>query len=143
MWAFPGCADLGHHAGMSSLESLVAQMTVAELAARAGVSVGRLVDLAFTGRSSGQSSAKSSAPAKANGAAPKASKPAGKVPRGGLSLEGVLAALASVGGAAQLHDVRKKTGGTVPQVRAALQKLAGSKKVKITGKRRGTRYTVA
>jgi hypothetical protein len=55
----------------------------------------------------------------------------------------VLAALASVGAAAKLEDVRAKVGGSVPQVRSALQKLAEAKKVKITGQRRGTRYSAA
>jgi hypothetical protein len=122
--------DSGIMPRMTSLESLVANMSVAELAARAGITVARLVELA--------SGSRPAAPA-SNGA-PKRST---DVPRGGLSPDTVLAALAAVGTNAKLEDVRAKTGGTVPQVRAALQKLAGAKKVRITGQRRGTRYTAS
>jgi hypothetical protein len=116
-----------------ALESLVAKMTVAELAARAGITVSAFVELAFSGRASPKSTA--AKPTKSTTLKP------GKVPRGGLAADAVLAALRAVGESAKLEDVRAKTGGTVPQVRAALQKLAGSKKISITGQRRGTRYT--
>jgi DNA-binding GntR family transcriptional regulator len=53
----------------------------------------------------------------------------------------VLTAVASIGGPAKLDQVRATTGGSVPQVRSALQKLAEAGKVKITGERRGTRYS--
>lgn len=117
-------------------------MTLAELAQFANTTIGNIVEAAYAGRSRSPSKAgpskTSSKPAKA-----KASKPS-KVERGGLKPDQVLAALASVRpGPAKLEDVRAKTGGTVPQVRAALQKLAGAKKVKITGRRRGTRYAAA
>lgn len=127
-----------------ALESIVAKMTVAELAGRAGISVSTFVERAFSGRASSSTSSPSSAPKSSKAATAKAttSKP-GKVARGALKLDQVLAALASVRpGPAKLEDVRAKTGGTVPQVRAALQKLAEGKKVAITGQRRGTRYAV-
>lgn len=110
------------------MESMVGEMTVGELCTRAGLSVADFVNTAFDGTRPAPSS-------------PKTTK--GKVPRGGLALDQVLAALASVGAAAELEDVRTKVGGSVPQVRSALQKLAEAKKVRITGQRRGTRYTAA
>lgn len=67
-------------------------------------------------------------------------KQRGAVPRGGLQLDEVLAALALVGGPATLDQVRGKVGGSAPQVRSALQKLAESGKLNITGERRGPRY---
>lgn len=117
---------------MSKMESMVGAMNVGELCTRAGLSVADFVNSAFNGNHRAHSMAAPS-PKPTNGA----------VPRGGLALEQVLAALASVGAAAKLEEVRAKTGGTVPQVRAALQKLAEAEKVKITGQRRGTRYTAA
>lgn len=119
---------------MNPLELLFASMTVGELAARSNISVTDLVEVAFTGRSSTRSASKPSAPKSPT------SNPGG-VARGGLQPDQVLAALRAVGATAKLEDVRSKVGGSVPQVRAALQKLAGARKVTITGQRRGTRYT--
>jgi hypothetical protein len=116
---------------MTALESLFASMTLADLARFAGTTVAHVVELAYAGR--GAAVAKASMTSKAK---------AGEVARGGMSLDAVLAAVASVGGPAKLEDVRVKVGGTVPQVRAALQKLAGAGKIAITGQRRGTRYAV-
>lgn len=125
---------------MNALELLFASMTVGELAARSNLSVADLIDVAFSGRGPSQSKPTT---AKAPTSTPATSRPArrGTIPRGGLSLADVLAAVGSVGGPAKLEDVRAKTGGTVPQVRAALKKLAGAKKIAITGERRSTRYT--
>ncbi len=125
---------------MNALELIFASMTVGELAARSNISVAQLVEVAFSGRGSSQSKATT---VRTTTSTPVASSPAsrGKIARGGLSLDHVLAAVGSVGGPAKLEDVRARTGGTVPQVRAALQKLAGAKKIAITGQRRGTRYT--
>lgn len=117
--------------GMTALESLFASMTLADLARFAGITVADVVDAAYSGRHS--AAAKNPARPKPKG---------GKVARGGLSLDAVLAALASVGGPAKLEDVRAKVGGTTLQVRAAMQKLVRAGKVAISGRRRGTRYAV-
>jgi hypothetical protein len=122
---------------MSALESLAGSMTLAELARLAHTSVENIVNAAFG--ATRKAPAASTRPASA---APAAGKPRGKLPRGGLSLDNVLAALSGHSAPVKLEDVRAKTGGTVPQVRAALQKLAQAKKVQITGQRRGTRYTL-
>jgi hypothetical protein len=126
---------------MSALESLAGSMTLAELARLAHTSVENIVNAAFgaTRKAPAASTRPASAPA---ATAPAAGKPRGKLPRGGLSLDNVLAALSGHSAPVKLEDVRAKTGGTVPQVRAALQKLAQAKKVQITGQRRGTRYTL-
>lgn len=122
---------------MSALETLIGRMTVAELARLANLSVEQLVAAAFDGATPGRTArAAAPAPVPDNGARVRR----GKVPRGGLRLDHVLTTLASLGGPAKLDDVRVKTGGSVPQVRSALQKLAEAGKVKITGERRGTRY---
>ena len=122
---------------MSALESLVASMTLAELARLAGKSVEEVVALACggTSRSNGVSASRDTS------AAPTRARP-GTVPRGGLRVDHVLAAVESVGGPAKAEDVRAKVGGSVTQVRSALQKLAKAGKVRITGERRGTRYIV-
>lgn len=95
---------------MNPLELLFASMTVGELAARANISVAEFVEVAFTGR--GSSPSKSTA-SKSTTAKP-TSKPArnGKVARGALSLDEVLAAVASISRPAKLEDVRAKVGGT-------------------------------
>lgn len=124
---------------MSALESIVGALTVGELARLTGKSVDQIVGIAF-GKATQSSTAKPSSSAVAKPSAPAAKARGGKVPRGGLPLDSVLAALAGRNAPVKLEDVRAKTGGSVPQVRAALQKLAQSKKVAITGKRRGTRY---
>ncbi len=115
-------------------------MTAGELAARSDISVAHLIEVALSGRGASQSKATT---ARATTPTRVASSPArhGKIVRGGLSLDDVLAAVGSVGGPAKLEDVRAQTGGTVPQVRAALQKLAGAKTIAITGERRSARYT--
>jgi hypothetical protein len=113
---------------MTALESLFASMTLADLARFAGTTVAQIVEVAYSGQ---HTATKAKASAKGSRAA---------IPRGGLSLDAVLAALVSVGGPAKLEEVRAKVGGTPVQVRAAMQKLVRAQKVGITGRRRGTRY---
>ena len=122
---------------MSALESIVGAMTVGELARLTNKSVDQVVAIAF----GSTTRPTSSQPASTTAAKPSRGEvPRGEVPRGGLAPDSILAALAGNNGPVRLEDVRAKTGGSVPQVRAALQKLAQSKKVAISGKRRGTRY---
>lgn len=113
-------------------------MTLSELARRAGKSVEEVVALVFGGAppSNGVGAARPTASMSPPSGRPK------KVPRGGLRVDHVLAAVGSVGGPAKLDDVRAKVGGSAAQVRSALQKLAKAGKVKITGERRGTRYAL-
>lgn len=55
----------------------------------------------------------------------------------------VLGVIASAGGPWSAQNVRAKAGGTDLQFRAAVERLLADKKVKRTGKARGTRYTAA
>lgn len=116
---------------MTSLETLMGSMTVAELARVGGITVEHVVRAAM----GGVSPSSRGAPKENRG---RVASPA--VPRGGIRLDHVLAALADRGGPAKLEDIRAKTGGSVPQVRAALKKLAAAGSVRISGERRGTRY---
>jgi len=132
---------------MSALESIVGAMTVGELARLTNKSVDQVVAIAFgsttrptSSQPASTTAAKPSRGEVPRGEVPRGEVPRGEVPRGGLAPDSILAALAGNNGPVRLEDVRAKTGGSVPQVRAALQKLAQSKKVAISGKRRGTRY---
>jgi hypothetical protein len=55
----------------------------------------------------------------------------------------VLAAIAAHREPASATDVRAKAGGTDLQFRAAVERLIAEKKVRRTGKARGTRYSAA
>ncbi|MBX7077557.1 MAG: hypothetical protein K1X88_00135 [Nannocystaceae bacterium] len=150
----------------TSLETLVSQMTVSELAQRSGISVGTLVELAFGsrgaatptrspaaagGRKRGRKpKAAAAKPAKAAAkAAPKAeaSKPskAGvdtRAPSGRAKYdEAVLAAIKGAKGRVKAGDLRKKVGGTPLQIRTALHRLLTEGKIKSQGKARGTTYS--
>lgn len=147
----------------TSLETLVSQMTVSELAQRSGISVGTLVELAFGsrgaatparspaaagGRKRGRKPAAKPAKAAAK-AAPKAeaSKPgkAGvdtRAPSGRAKYdEAVLAAIKGAKGRVKAGDLRKKVGGTPLQIRTALHRLLTEGKIKSQGKARGTTYS--
>jgi hypothetical protein len=121
---------------MSALEALVASMTISELARLAGTSVEKVVAAAFDTGARLRPAPRTAATTRT----PKKTTRRASVPRGGLRLDHVLSALATFGEPAKLDYVRAKVGGSVPQVRSALQKLAKSGKVRITVERRGTRY---
>lgn len=122
---------------MADLESMFASMSVAELARIAGSTVEQII-VASMGSSSGRRAA-------TNGASTTVRQPAraGKVTRGGVSPDALLQIVAGAGGPIDINGIRAKIGGSAAQVRAGLQKLAAAKRVKITGKKRGTRYTAA
>ncbi len=123
---------------MSSLESLVGSMTVAELARLANKTVEAVVRLAF---GHGESAARqpraraSAKPRRKTAAKPK------REPRGSVAADKVLAFVAAAKGAVSAATIRSKVGGSAAQVRSALKGLAEAGKIKISGKRRGTRYT--
>lgn len=105
---------------------------VADLARFAKTDVVSIVELALGGSTSRTT---------ANGTSERKATPGvTNVARGGLRLDHVLNALSSSREPSTLKDVQSQVGGSVPQVRAALKKLAKAGKVKITGERRGTRY---
>jgi hypothetical protein len=123
-----------------SLESIVANMSVADLARLAGTSVEQIVVAAMGGSSRPRAAIKNGGRA-AKTQAPRAAKKGGSVARGGVSTDSLLQVVSGARGPIDINSIRAKIGGSPAQVRAGLQKLAAAKKVKITGKKRGTRYT--
>jgi len=144
---------------MTPLESLVAGMTIEQLARRANITVEQLVDKALGGtvrspvpRATQQTrSAKpSSAPSAIGVPTPKA-KTAAKVPpkakpsartRGSITDAEVLAILGATSEPVSSEHVRALLGGSPAQIRAALHRLRDKKRVRVAGKKRGTRYAV-
>lgn len=119
---------------MSDLEAMMAGMSVAELARLTGTSVEQIV-VAAMGKPAGARASST------NGRTPRAAAKTGKIGRGGVSTDALLQVVAGAGGPIDINSIRAKIGGSAAQVRAGLQKLASAKRVKITGKKRGTRYT--
>ncbi len=127
------------------LESLIAQMTVAELAERTGRSVADLVAsvLGDRPRNGVASHARPRGADKpARGGNPGTSAATRGTAGAGYD-ESVLAAIKSAKGRVKAQDLRKKTGGTPLQIRAALKRLLGAGSIKSQGKARGTTYTAA
>jgi hypothetical protein len=137
---------------MSELETLVAKMTLADLAAQTGRSVADIVAYALGAKGSAAprvaKAAVEAAPAKRGrkgkrGRAPKASKREGslRTAAGRTDLDDrVLAAIKSAGGPTRSVDIESQVGGTPQQRRAALHRLVKSKKIKREGVARATTY---
>jgi hypothetical protein len=140
----------------TTLESLVAQMTVAELAERSGRSISDLIELVLSaggtapaGRSATNGHQRGK-PGRKAAAAP-APTPSGRKKgaqtrtQAGRATydESVLAAVKTSKGKVKAEDLRKKIGGTPPQLRAALARLIENGSVKSAGKARGTTYAAA
>lgn len=134
----------------TTLESLVAQMTVAELAQRSGRSISDVIELVLSqsgtvrARPAGNGERKRGGKPAAPAAAPRGKKGAAQVrTQAGRANydEAVLAAVKSSKGKVKAEELRKKVGGTPPQLRTALARLIEDGKVKSTGKARGTAYT--
>jgi hypothetical protein len=119
------------------LEDLIGNMSIGELARLAGSTVSEVVAKVMGGAPTKAAPGLPSVASKAPRTAPPR-----KLPKGGLSVAAVLDILKSAKGPVSAQDVRAKVGGTPNQVRAALAKLAEAKQVKVTGERRGTRYTL-
>jgi hypothetical protein len=115
---------------MDAIETMLARMTVADLAKLAGRSVADVIGFLL-----------GDAPRRAPRAT---SKPTARAPRtvarGGIAPESVLEIVRAAREPVKAEHVRAQLGGSAAQVRTALQKLAAARKVKITGQRRGTRY---
>jgi hypothetical protein len=135
----------------TTLESLVAQMTVAELAQRSGRSISDVIELVLSHSGSVRARPSTNGERK-RGAKPAPAAPAPRGKKGGAAQvrtqagranydESVLAAVKASKGKAKAEELRKKIGGTPPQLRAALARLIEDGKVKSTGKARGTAYT--
>lgn len=144
----------------TTLESLVAEMTVAELAQRSGRSISDLIELVLSSGTAASRAPRAAAAPTAN--APrkggrKAVAPAATAATGGRKRvaqtrtqagrasydDAVLTAMKSMKGKVKAEDLRKKVGGTPPQLRAALARLIENGAVKSAGKARGTTYAQA
>jgi hypothetical protein len=137
----------------TTLESLVAQMTVAELAQRSGRSISDLIELVLSNggasRPAGNGHQRGKPGRKPAAAAPAPSpgrkKNAQTRTQAGRDSydESVLSAVKTSKGKVKAEELRKKVGGTPPQLRAALARLIESGAVKSAGKARGTTYAAA
>jgi hypothetical protein len=124
---------------MSSLETMIASMTLAELAKLANSTVEQIVTTAMSSsrsRSNDRPPVHSSAPVRMLAG----HRAEATVPRGGVRVDRLLNVVAGAKGPIDINAIRAKIGGSPDQLRAALKKLATAGQVKITGKRRGTRY---
>ena len=124
---------------MSSLDSMFASLSLADLARVANTTVEQIVAAAMTSaspRSNGRSIPRL---ASRTAGAPKS----GAVERGGVRLDQLLNTVAAARGPIDINAIRAKVGGSADQVRAGLKKLAAAGQVRITGERKGTRYTAA
>jgi biotin operon repressor len=131
---------------MSALETIIGGMSLADLARLANKSVEQVVAAVLGGDASPSNSrrgpgrprgATSTTTSSKSGGAPK-----GKLPRGAISNESVLAILKAAKGPVRAEEVRAQLGGSGAQVRIALQRLRDAGKLKVTGQRRGTRYAL-
>lgn len=130
------------------MEALISQMTVGELAQRAGVDVEALVALALGGKTSpapakSKSKKQAAAPAKAKKAAPAKAK--GVDTRTAQGREAYQQAMlgylqSEKGEKVGATQIRSAVGGTGLQARAALSVLIDGKKVRSEGKARAKRY---
>jgi len=132
---------------MSALETIIGSMSLADLARLANKSVEQVVAAVLGGDASPSNSRRG--PGRPRGAAStttttsrSGAAPKGKLPRGAISNESVLAILKSAKGPVRAEEVRAKLGGSGAQVRIALQRLRDAGKLKVTGQRRGTRYAL-
>jgi len=131
-------------------------MTVAELAQRSGRSISDLIELVLS-QSGGAPAARAATNGHRRGKPGRKPAAAAPAPSAGRKKgaqtrtqagratydESVLAAVKSSKGKVKAEDLRKKIGGTPPQLRAALARLIESGSVKSAGKARGTTYSAA
>ena len=150
----PNAIETCYQVGVTTtLESLVAQMTVAELAQRSGRSISDLVELVLSNggaasaraASNGHQRGKPGRKPAAAAASPGRKKGAQTRTQAGRASydEAVLAAVKTSRGKVKAEELRKKVGGTPPQLRAALARLIDNGAVKSAGKARGTTYAAA
>ncbi len=136
---------------MSSLENLIGNMSVTQLADTAGISVTALVELVLGGQKAKKSApaARAKAPREAAKPAARAGKkaaPAGaahntRTQAGREALDAAI--LEFLGGRSEPSralEVKAAVGGTSAQVRARLNTLIEERKVSFSGKASGTRY---
>jgi hypothetical protein len=123
---------------MSALDEMIASMSVAEVARLANTTVEKIVAAAMSSeqpRSNGQSPLRTVAAA--------ASSQNVSVARGGVRLDQLLKVVAGARAPVDINTIGERIGGSAAQVRAALKKLHAAGWVKVSGQRKGTRYTAA
>lgn len=143
---------------MSALETLVSNMTVAQLAELAGMDVDSMVSLVLGKARKGAGAAKESptprgrrkaaaAESTTQAAAPAQAAPAPSKKHNTRTREGrealdqaILSFLKKQGDPARAIDVRNGVGGTAAQVRTRLNVLIEQGKVSFKGRASGTRY---
>ncbi|MBL4687242.1 MAG: hypothetical protein JKY37_21780 [Nannocystaceae bacterium] len=132
----------------AALEHLVGELTLADLAARSGRSVGEIVEYAMRSKPGATAARTAAQGSKATTPAPSKGGRARKVDTrtaGGREAyqEAVLDVLVGSGKPTAAAFIRRKAGGTPLQARAALNRLIEGGKVTFSGKARATRYTLA
>ncbi len=126
----------------NALETLVGNLTLADLAARTNRTVEDLVAFAFAGapadrRERPPKNGVASRPARSNGVDTRTV--AGRE----AYQAAVLEAIAKAGDWTSAAEVRSQVGGTPIQFRAAVNRLIEDGRVRFTGKARATRYASA
>lgn len=131
--------------GHTALETLVGELTVAELASKSGRSVEDIVGWAMTGAGAGRSATSGRT------AAPRAAVSNGR--RKGVDTRSAKGRAAYEADVLQLveaakvpisaPEIRAKAGGTPQQARAALNRLIEAGKITYQGRARATRYSAA
>ncbi len=145
---------------MSSLEQLVGNMTVAQLAELAGMDINAVVDLVLGAKGSGSKAApakrgrkpgrKPAAPAAAPEADAAPAEAAAPAPAGGHNTRtragrdaldaAIVDFLKNQAEPVRALDIRKGIGGTAAQIRTRLNFLIEQGKVTYKGRASGTRY---
>ena len=135
---------------MTPLESLVATMTIEQLARLANTTVEVIVTRALGGTGGGTPRASQPTPtstpsvtrgAARNGKAAPTGKPSART-RGSITDAEVLAVLGASSEPVSSEHVRAQLGGSPDQIRAALHRLRDKKRIRVSGEKRGTRYAV-
>jgi hypothetical protein len=139
---------------MSALEQLVGNMTVAQLAESAGMTIDEIVGLVLKRGASRGSSGRKAASPRSSGVSAQNKTAAGsfavterthhtrtQAGRDALD-EAILAILKNTGEPMRAVDVREAVGGTAAQVRARLNTLIEGGKLAYKGRASGTRYWI-
>jgi hypothetical protein len=126
---------------MSQLETLIADMTIADLAKLAGTSVTEIAVYALGGSASRPNgTAVHRRPG--NGSTTRAAASPGKSEATDQLAQDILAALGRSDTPLRSMDLEKLVGGTTPTRRYVLHKLLADKKIRKSGTARGTRYAL-
>lgn len=128
-----------------ALESLVGEMTVAELAKKSGRSVEDLVGWAMGSAKAARGRPAAAATSSGRGGARGGSKRVDTRTAAGREAyeKAVLESVRASKGPIAAQEIRAKLGGTPQQARAALNRLIEEGQINYQGRARATRYTAA